>query len=409
MNILSNISYRLKHIGPGSVVAAAFIGPGTITMCSIAGAQFKYALIWALLVSILLTMFIQLTAIRIGLITKNTLSNLIKDRFQNVLLKYTSILLIISAIFIGNSAYEAGNISGAVMGLELFFGKSFEFNQINLFSILSGGLALPLIIFGNNKVLEKILIILVLIMSFSFVFTVFIVGVDFDSLLSSSNLFSFPPESILTIAGLIGTTVVPYNIFLHVALVNNRWESSKDLRFANFDTIVSISIGGLISVCILLTAAGLNNTEILNAVDLANNLQPLYGDFSKYVIAIGLLSAGFTSSITAPIAAAYVVCGCFGFSTNRKSNLFKIIAVIVLLIGVIFSSIGISPIEIIKFAQVTNGILLPLIVVFLLFLANNTRLLKNKTNNLFQNILGLIVIGFCLLLCYRSIAKVFLQ
>ena len=389
-------------------MAAAFIGPGTITMCSIAGAQFKYGLIWALIVSILLTMFIQLMAIRIGLTTKNTLSNLIKDQFQNGLLKYTSILLIISAIFIGNSAYEAGNISGAVMGFELLFGDSFQFNQINIFSILSGMLALPLIIFGNNKVLEKILIILVLIMSFSFVFTVFIVGVDFKLLFSSSNFFSFPVDSILTIAGLIGTTVVPYNIFLHVALVNNRWKSSRDLKFANFDTIVSISIGGLISLCILLTAAGLNNTDILNAVDLANNLEPLYGNFSKYVIAIGLLSAGLTSSITAPIAAAYVVCGCFGFSTNRKSILFKIIAVIVLLIGVIFSSIGISPIEIIKFAQVTNGILLPLIVIFLLFLANNTRLLKNKTNNHFQNILGLIVIGFCLLLCYRSIAKVFL-
>ena len=409
MNILSNISHRLKHIGPGSVVAAAFIGPGTITMCSIAGAQFKYGLIWALIVSILLTMFIQLTAIRIGLTTKNNLSNLIKDQFQSGLLKYTSILLIISAIFIGNSAYEAGNISGAVMGFELLFGKSFQFNQINMFSILSGILALPLIIFGNNKVLEKILIILVLIMSFSFVFTVFIVGIDFNLLLSSSNLFSFSSESILTIAGLIGTTVVPYNIFLHVALVNNRWKSTKELRFANFDTIVSISIGGLISLCILLTAAGLNNSDILNAVDLAYSLQPLYGDFSKYIVAIGLLSAGLTSSITAPIAAAYVVCGCFGFSINRKSKLFKIIAVIVLLIGVIFSSIGFSPIEIIKFAQVTNGILLPLVVVFLLFLANNTRLLKNNTNNLFQNVLGLIVIGFCLLLCYRSVAKVFLQ
>ena len=390
-------------------MAAAFIGPGTITMCSIAGAQFKYGLIWALIVSILLTMFIQLTAIRIGLTTKNTLSNLIKDQFQSGLLKYTSILLIISAIFIGNSAYEAGNISGAVMGFELLFGKSFQFNQINMFSILSGILALPLIIFGNNKVLEKILIILVLIMSFSFVFTVFIVGIDFNLLLSSSNLFSFSSESILTIAGLIGTTVVPYNIFLHVALVNNRWKSTKELRFANFDTIVSISIGGLISLCILLTAAGLNNSDILNAIDLAYSLQPLYGDFSKYIVAIGLISAGLTSSITAPIAAAYVVCGCFGFSINRKSKLFKIIAVIILLIGVIFSSIGFSPIEIIKFAQVTNGILLPLVVVFLLFLANNTRLLKNNTNNLFQNVLGLIVIGFCLLLCYRSVAKVFLQ
>ena len=390
-------------------MAAAFIGPGTITMCSIAGAQFKYGLIWALIVSILLTMFIQLTAIRIGLTTKNTLSNLIKDQFQSGLLKYTSISLIISAIFIGNSAYEAGNISGAVMGFELLFGKSFQFNKINIFSILSGILSLPLIIFGNNKVLEKILIILVLIMSFSFVFTVFIVGIDFNLLLSSSNLFSFSSESILTITGLIGTTVVPYNIFLHVALVNNRWKSTKELRFANFDTIVSISIGGLISLCILLTAAGLNNSDILNAVDLAYSLQPLYGNFSKYIVSIGLLSAGLTSSITAPIAAAYVVCGCFGFSINRKSKLFKIIAVIVLLIGVIFSSIGFSPIEIIKFAQVTNGILLPLVVVFLLFLANNTRLLKNNTNNLFQNVLGLIVIGFCLLLCYRSVAKVFLQ
>ena len=89
-------------------------------------------------------------------------------------------------------------------------------------------------------------------------------------------------------------------------------ENQDDLKNVNFDTVISILIGGLISLCILLTAAGLNKTEILNAVDLANGLQPLYGNFSKYVVAIGLLSAGLTSSITAPIAAAYVVCGCLG-------------------------------------------------------------------------------------------------
>ena len=94
---------------------------------------------------------------------------------------------------------------------------------------------------------------------------------------------------------------------------------------------------------------------------------------------------------------------------NRKSTYFKIIAVVVLLVGVIFSSIGISPIEIIKFAQITNGILLPLIVVFLMFLANNIKLLKKNTNSTFQNIIGVIVICFCLLLCYRSIIKVFIQ
>ena len=76
MNITNNISQRLKNIGPGSVIAAAFIGPGTVTMCSLAGAKFGYSLIWALIISVLLTLFIQLTAVRIGISTKKSLSNL---------------------------------------------------------------------------------------------------------------------------------------------------------------------------------------------------------------------------------------------------------------------------------------------------------------------------------------------
>lgn len=408
MNIYSSISQRLKNIGPGSVIAAAFIGPGTVTMCSIAGAKFGYSLIWALIISILLTLFIQLTAVRIGLSTNKSLSTLIKNQFENKFLKYTSILLVVSAIFIGNTAYEAGNISGAVMGFELIYGSKLHVSDINMFSLFSGLIALLLIIYGNNRFLEKILISLVLLMSLSFVFTVFVVGIDFDSLFTYSSFFSIPTDSILIIAGLIGTTVVPYNIFLHVALVNSKWKNQDDLKNVNFDTVISILIGGLISLCILLTAAGLNKTEILNAVDLANGLQPLYGNFSKYVVAIGLLSAGLTSSITAPIAAAYVVCGCLGLEASRKSSYFKIISLIVLLVGVIFSSVGISPIEIIKFAQVTNGILLPLVVVFLMFLANNIKLLQKNTNTVFQNILGFIVVIFCFILCYRSIVKVFL-
>ena len=409
MNITNKISQRLKNIGPGSVIAAAFIGPGTVTMCSLAGAKFGYSLIWALLISVLLTLFIQLTAVRIGISTKKSLSNLIKNQFDNKFLKYSSILLIMSAIFIGNTAYEAGNISGAVMGFELIYGSNLQYSNINVFSLFSGFIALLLIVNGNNRILEKILIMLVLVMSLSFVFTVFVVGIDFGSLFSFSSFFYLPPDSILIVAGLIGTTVVPYNIFLHVALVNGKWKNKGDLKNANFDTIISILVGGLISLCILLTSAGLEKTDILNAVDLAYGLEPLYGNFSKYVVAIGLLSAGLTSSITAPIAAAYVVCGCLGLEESRKSTYFKIIAVVVLLVGVIFSSIGISPIEIIKFAQITNGILLPLIVVFLMFLANNIKLLKKNTNSIFQNIIGVIVICFCILLCYRSIIKVFIQ
>ncbi|MAW68044.1 MAG: manganese transporter [Flavobacteriales bacterium] len=376
-------------------------------MCSVAGAKFGYSLIWALFISILLTLFIQLMAIRIGINTKKSLSVLVREQFENKILKYVSILLVISAIFIGNTAYEAGNISGAVMGAELLFNKKLVYNNVNIFSVCCGFLAFLLIAFGNNRSLEKVLIFLVLIMSFSFVFTVFIVGIDFQSLFSFSNFFHFPSESILIVAGLIGTTVVPYNIFLHVALVNSKWKNVNDINTANFDTIISISIGGLISLCILLTAAGLNKSDILNAVDLANSLEPLYGNFSKLIIALGLFSAGLTSSITAPLAAAYVLCGCLGFESDRKSVFFRFISIIVLVIGVISSSLGISSIEIIKFAQITNGILLPLIVIFLMILANNSKLLKNQINSIVQNLIGVLVIGFCLLLCVRSVIKVF--
>ena len=405
MNTVKKIKKKLSSLGPGSVVAAAFIGPGTITMCSIAGAQFGYSLVWALIISILITLVIQSTVVRISIVTDKPLSKLLINQFGNKYLKFLSISLLISAIFIGNAAYEAGNISGSVLGLELIFDGKLDVFGLNGYIILTGLIAFLIIFFGNNKFLERILILLVLIMSVSFIFTVFLVGVDLGELISSSNFFKIPDGSLLIIAGLIGTTVVPYNIFLHAALVNEKWDSKHNLKDANFDTVFSILIGGLISLCILLTAAGLDKSNITSAIDLANNLEPLYGSFSKFVLAIGLFSAGLTSSITAPLAAAYVVNGCLDLGLNRKSLVFKLIALLVLLIGLFSSFFQINSIEIIKFAQITNGILLPLVVVFLFVLANN-KLLVSKTNNLLQNIIGLLVVIFCLLLCFRSILKV---
>ena len=406
MNIVKKIKKKLSSLGPGSVVAAAFIGPGTITMCSIAGAQFGYSLVWALIISILITLVIQSTVVRISIVSAKPLSKLLINQFRNKYLKFLSIFLLISAIFVGNAAYEAGNISGSVLGLELIFNNELDVFGLNGYVILTGLIASLIIFFGNNKFLERILISLVLVMSISFIFTVFLVGVDLAELISPSNFFKIPDGSLLIIAGLIGTTVVPYNIFLHAALVNEKWDSKNDLKDAGFDTVFSILIGGIMSLCILLTAAGLDKSNITSAIDLANNLEPLYGSFSKFVLAIGLFSAGLTSSITAPLAAAYVVNGCLDLGLNRKSPMFKLIALLVLLIGLFSSFFQINSIEIIKFAQITNGILLPLVVIFLFVLANN-KFLVSKTNNLFQNIISFLVVVFCLLLCFRSILKVF--
>ena len=110
----------IKHIGPGTLVAAAFIGPGTVTICTKAGAQFGFSLLWAMLISIIATIVLQEMAARVGIITQKGLAEIIKEQIQHPLLRQFVVALILGAIVIGNAAYEAGNISGAALGMQLF-------------------------------------------------------------------------------------------------------------------------------------------------------------------------------------------------------------------------------------------------------------------------------------------------
>ena len=107
-----------KNIGPGTLVAAAFIGPGTVTLCTIAGVNHGFTLLWAMLLSIIATIVLQEMAARLGIISQKSLAEVIKIEIKHPALRKTAIILMLSAIVIGNAAYEAGNISGGVLGLE---------------------------------------------------------------------------------------------------------------------------------------------------------------------------------------------------------------------------------------------------------------------------------------------------
>ena len=124
-------------------------------------------------------------------------------------------------------------------------------------------------------------------------------------------------------------------------------------------------------------------------------------------MAIGLFSAGITSAITAPLAAAYVASGCLGWSTNLKSKTFKGVWLFVLVLGVVFSSLGIKSIELIKFAQVANGLLLPLVAVFLIWVMNKSELLGKYKNSLLQNVVGIVILLVAIFLGLKSVLKVF--
>ncbi len=399
-----------KNLGPGPLIAAAFIGPGTVTLCTLAGVQFGMALLWTLLIAIVAAMVLQSMAVKIGMIGRKSLTEVIKEEVRTPVVKRTLLTLIFAAIIIGNTAYEAGNISGAVLGLESLFGlfrielKQFTFN---LYPLIIGLLATSLLWSGKYKIIERSMIGLVLVMSISFLFTAFTTAPNLGELIKGLFTFKIPNGSLLMIVGLVGTTIVPYNLFLHAELVKKKWLDASKINFAMRDMLIALGLGGAISLSIIITAAGVDTLEINSAADLALGLEPLFGSNAKYFLACGLFAAGITSTITAPLAAAYVVCGCFGWKADLKAKHFKLIWFSIILFGVLLSATGLKLILIIQFAQITNGILLPVIAALLLWMVNKSKLLGTYKNNLTQNIIGALIVVLTLFLSIRTLILVF--
>ena len=192
----------LKNIGPGALVAAAFIGPGTVTVCTLAGIQFGFTLLWAMTLSIIATVVLQETSARIGLVTQKGLSRVLREQLPDGILRKFVLGLVLAAIVIGNAAYEGGNISGGVLGLQAI-GNSGVFElgslSINGYSVLIGAIAFILLYIGNYKVLEKVFLVLVILMSVSFVITAILTKPDLFALLKGSLIPAFPDGSILMI------------------------------------------------------------------------------------------------------------------------------------------------------------------------------------------------------------------
>jgi Mn2+/Fe2+ NRAMP family transporter len=392
-----------RDIGPGVLIAAAFIGPGTVTLCTIAGASFGYSLIWAIVLSTFSTIVLQEMSLRIGLVTRMNLAEVLRTSIKSIFLNRLIILLIISSIIIGNTAYEAGNITGASLGISAII----NYESINYIPVFIGLIAFVILYQGDYKILERSLVSLVIIMSVSFFITAIMTKPDVTNLLNGIFKPQVNSSNLIVVLGLIGTTVVPYNIFLHSSLVSEKWNSIDKLRVARIESFISILLGGLVSLSIIITAASVSNQNVTGVIDLAKGLEPLYGKFAIYFLGLGLFASGITSSITAPLAAAYVAKSCFGWNNSLKSNRFRLVWIFILITGVILSMININPIEIIKFAQFSNSLLLPIIAIILLWLINDKNIINPKYNYKYQNIFGFFIVIISLILGIKGLILLF--
>ena len=396
---------KLKKIGPGVVVTAAFIGPGTITACTLAGAKFGYSLLWALGFATIATIILQEMSARLGVITQKGLGEVLWDALQHSIFKWPLFLLIMVALYIGNAAYEGGNLAGAALGIQAIVGESESIYQL---SILTLSLIGALILWrGSYKQIERILIFLVLLMGVSFVVTFFVVKPELLSIVNGLMSPNITTANLLTVIALIGTTVVPYNLFLHASAAKSHWQGAQQLGEARVDTAISIGLGGIIALLIVSTAAAsmfAHGLAVNGAADMAKQFEPLFGGHSKYLLGMGMFAAGLSSVITAPLATSYAISEILRVEKGTESAVFRGISLSILLIGACLALTGINPIEIIVLAQFANGLLLPIVASFLLFAINHKKLLGQYANGWLSNSLGGCVVIFTTFLGVRMVA-----
>jgi manganese transport protein len=357
----------------GSVITAAFIGPGTVTTCARAGVEFRYALLWALLVATIACFVLQEAVVRLTTLSGKTLGAALRRIFGESRAGRATLLLVVGSVVLGCAAYQAGNLLGGVVGLELALGGS-----RGSWTGLSIIVVFLLLWSGRTRWVSMILASLVALMGFAFLITAARLAPALGPLITGLVVPAMPDGSLLLVLGLVGTTVVPYNLFLGSGLAEGR--SRQELYFG---LAVAIGLGGLISMAIVVAGAAVEGGFSYAAV--AGVLSGRLGPWAGELFGWGLFAAGFSSAITAPWAAALAVRSAFaqGADDPRYATdawRWRATWLGVLAFGAAFCIAGAPPVPVILLAQAANGLILPIAAVALYLALGDRRLLGDAVD-----------------------------
>lgn len=376
-----------------SVISAAFIGPGTVTTAVMAGSRFSFDLLWAVVFSTIACIVLQEMAARITIASGKNLGQTIAVRFGK---KYGRLLQHITGgtVITGCAAYEAGNILGAVAGLRLLTGMTVP----ALALIITCG-AFIMLWFGRSSLISSIMMILVTLMGIGFCIMAFSQPVSHADV-AGSLIPSIPPGSELLVIGLIGTTIVPYNLFLGSGISHG-----QSLSVMRTGLIISVTLGGLVTAIILIAGTAVEKFSSFQA--LAASLREHGGSYGAGALALGLFAAGFSSAVTAPYAAAVIGETVFNIKDRRFT---RALWIAVLLMGFLFGATQVQPVPIILAVQSLNGFILPLLVIVMILVVNDQRIIVPEHRpGFWYNVLLWFIVGVVIIIGINNIYKVIEQ
>lgn len=373
-----------------SVISAAFIGPGTVTTSVTAGSNYGLSLLWTVTFATFGCIALQELSARITIASGLTFGQSLLKKFgpgNGRALQW----IVGGSVVLGCAAYEAGNILGATAGLSLMTGMSNTMLTI-IVTVVSG----VVLWFKGKDWISNLMMLLVVIMGVAFAALAFSQDFTIVDLAVSTVTPTIPVGSEMIVLGLIGTTIVPYNIFIGSGI-----SKGQTIPLMRVGLSVSVAIGGAITAAILI--AGISIKGFNSFEEIAAAMSAQVGTWGEYALALGLFAAGFSSAITSPYAAALIAETVFGFTDKWK---IRIVWGLVLLTGFAFGISGVKPIPVILAVQALNGLILPLITMYLIIIINDETIVPpNQAHGLRYNLVLMIILLAVVLIGASNVDK----
>lgn len=384
----------LHYIGPAFIVSVAYIDPGNFATNISGGSNFNYSLLWVILWSNLMAIFLQTLSAKLGIVTGMDLATHCGRQFS----RPTNILLWIITLFTAIATYMA-EFLGAALGFYLLFG--IPLIGAGVLSIAATFLIVYLQRFGQH-VVERTIVILVAVIGISYFIEIFFAKPNWQEVVVHTLIPSLGPESVLVAVGMLGATVMPHVIFLHSALVQSRRKSDKlsdikkHFRMERFDIIFAMNIAFLVNAAMVIVAASVfyANGQPVDSIEEAHrSLSPLLGNLSSGAFGLALLASGLSSSTVGAMAGENMMKGFIGL--DIPVNIRRIITMIP---AMILLWVGLNPMKILILSQVTLSFALPAAIIPLLVITSRKSVMGEMANKKFTNIVGVIIVTLIVLL-----------
>ncbi|MFM1654161.1 Nramp family divalent metal transporter [Brevibacillus sp. B_LB10_24] len=391
----------ITSLGPAIITAALVVGPGSVTLTSKMGAMYGYNMLWVVVISVLFMMAFTEMSARIGMATRQSLLATIRQKWG----KAAAIVMGLSC-FLVTSTFQGANVIGAGVALSSLTGISTK-----AWGVIFTLLAISLLFFRNfYRILEKLMLVLVAIMLFSFLCTVIMVKPSLGGILSGL-VPQVPTGSAMLIVGLVATTFTVVGALYQSYLVQEKGWTAANVQEGSRESYAGIILLGLISALIMISAAAVlkpQGIEVNTATDMGKALEPLFGNGATIIFMIGLWGAAF-SSLTGNAAIGGVMLADslgFGSQLSSKSVRYFIMAVMVLG-GIVALVFGKVPVQLILVTQPVTIIVVPLIGLALFALANDKQIMGDLKNTPIKNVITALALIFLVILAGKTVKDLF--